>query len=145
MTSKLIDRTHIGSSVHIYNLFQHSQYLCSIIQEANSSQTTFVISSYNKAATPNNPAPTAPNPTTNWFAAPVGLALADVAALAALAAEDTAVMDAEAREETSSELKEALTLEALEAAAEETELAVAPAPLVPVAVALPVEAAVAPL
>lgn len=71
------------------------------------------------------------------MAAPVGLAVADVAAALAaeLALEAAELREAEALE--AAELREAPTLEALEERREETELVVAPAPL-PVEVAVPV-------
>jgi hypothetical protein len=93
-----------------------------------------------KAANPSIPAPMAPKPTANWFAAPVGLAVADVAdALAALAAEDAEELALEAAELRDAETLEAAELRDAEAldAAELSDLDVVDAPpaaAVPVAV-----------
>ena len=96
------------------------------------------MSSYNKAANPNTPAPIAPSPIPTWFAAPVGLAVALAAdALAALAADEAEELALEAAELTDAEaldiaeLMDALALEAFEERLPETELADAAAPVVP--------------
>jgi len=109
-------------------------------------------SSYKRAANPNIPAPIAPRPTATWFAAPVGVAVAEAAdALPALAAEDAAELALEAAELRdalaleAAELKEADALDAREEAADEaldarseTELLALAAAPVPVAVELAV-------
>jgi hypothetical protein len=109
---------------------------------------------YNIAASAKAPAPMAPSPTANWFAAPVGLAVALAADwLAALAADEAAddalatteLTEAEMLEAT--ELTEALTLEARLEASEAAEDAALEASLVadPAAPPAPVALAIAAL
>jgi hypothetical protein len=71
---------------------------------------------YKRAARPNRPAPTAPKPAAMLLAALVGLALAEVAAEAAEAAEELALLAAEETEALALEAAELAEEAALEAA-----------------------------
>lgn len=66
------------------------------------------------------PAPTAPRPTANWLAAPVGVLVAELATDAALALAELAAEEIEALRLEATELTDALALEATEEIEEET-------------------------